>query len=208
MQSINTRKLSIKRTLEENKSYLSTTRIEAWLNIILVTWSMLWRIISRRFFWILTMLTTISTVAMCICTRQDSSRNMRSTLKLMKTLIQLSVLTLIMQSITMRKDWSTKSNRKSCAKSLKNSTRKMHTFNRQLITSQWLWIAKKHSSHQCSTKDWCSEEFKSTLQLWYFSQMSFACLKMMRLFSYRGVWFTKTWEITIKQSKISERQLR
>ena len=208
MQSINTRKLSIKRTLEDNKSYLSITRTEAWLNIILVTWPMPWKITDRRFFWTLTMLTTFSTVAMCICTKLDSSRNMRSTQKLMKTLIKLSVLTLIMQSITMRKDWFIKSNRKSCAKSLKDSTRKMHTFNRQSITSQWLWIAKKHSSHQCSTKDWCSAEFKSTLQLWYFSQMSFACLKMMRLFLYKGASFTKTWEITIKQSMISERQLR
>ena len=104
MQSINTHKLSKKRTLVGNKSSLSITKIEAWLNIILVTWLMPWKTISKRFYWTLTMLTTISTEAMCIYTRLDSLRNMRSTLRLMKTLIQLLALTLIMQRITMQKD--------------------------------------------------------------------------------------------------------
>ena len=105
MQSINTHKLSKKRTQVGNKSSLSITKIEAWLNIILVTWLMPWKIISKRFFWTLTMLTTISTEAMCIYTRLDSLRNMRNTLRLMRTLIQLLALTLIMQRITMRKGW-------------------------------------------------------------------------------------------------------
>ena len=148
------------------------------------------------------MQTTISTVAMCIYTKLDSSRNMRSTLKLMRTLIQLSASTLIMQRTTMRKDWFIKSNRKSCAKILKNLTCKMHTSNKQSIILRWLWIAKRHSSHQCSTRDWCFVESRSIPQLWYFSQKSSTCLKMMRLFTFKEVSFTRTWVITIWLSKI------